>query len=73
MGHAGESARLRCAESEKVEGDALKKIPTIFIRDDTTKKVLNAWNLIEKVHVIREGLATPTRKYDGTCCLGWNV
>src|ERR1035437_2550723 len=43
----------------------MKKIPTLFVRDQKTHKVIN--KVVPGCGWVLRGEGTPTRKYDGTC------
>ena len=45
----------------------MKKIPTVFVRDQTTKRVINEIN--PGCEWVAEGFGIATRKFDGTCCM----
>ncbi len=44
----------------------MKKIPTLFKRDEETHRVINEVNPV--CQWVLDGEGTPTRKWDGTCC-----
>ena len=45
----------------------MKKIPTIFQRTEDRRGVTSEWN--PECLWVRDGEGTPTRKWDGSCCL----
>lgn len=45
----------------------MKKIPTLFVRDENRRLVINQVN--EGCEWVTEGLGVSTRKYDGTCVM----
>lgn len=45
----------------------MKKIPTIFLRDESRRGVINEWN--PDCLWVRDGAGVATRKWDGTSCL----
>lgn len=46
----------------------MKKIPTLFVRNDIGNRNVRC-EVTEAASWVVEGLGTPTRKFDGTCCM----